>query len=124
MIVLLHGMAHRALATPSTPADDTFRIVVITLLPILAVPLVLRGRRAAAGLLALALAASWLYGVLNHFVLAGPDYVTLVDANAWHIVFVVTASLLGCIEAAGALLAAWLFWQLFPLLPRNPAARP
>jgi len=46
------------------------------------------------------------FGLINHFIMAGPDHVAHVAA-AWRQLFGVTAALLVVCEAAGAAIGVW-----------------
>jgi hypothetical protein len=46
------------------------------------------------------------FGLINHFVIDGPDHVTHV-AEAWRQLFGVTATLLVVCEAAGTAIGVW-----------------
>ena len=111
VVEIVHGTAHVVLGIVPPPLDIAFITIVIGLLPLVALPFVLRGSRAATAVLTLAFAASWLYGMLNHFVIEGADHVTGVNHGAWQTTFTITGVLLLILEAAGTLLAAWLYWR-------------
>ena len=108
---IVHGTAHFVLGIVPPPLDIAFITIGIGLLPVIALPFVLRGSRAARAILTLAFAASWLYGMVNHFIIEGSDHVTGLHHGAWQATFTVTGMLLLILEAAGTLLAAWLLWQ-------------
>lgn len=121
-VTALHAAAHFALGVVPPVVDDIFIVVVIWVTPVVALPFVLRGSRAGAAVLALALAASMVYGIANHFVIEGADHATGLDQGAWPATFTLTGLLLLGIEAAGAVLAAWLFWRASKTQPRNAPA--
>ena len=124
VVALAHGAAHLALAVVPPAVDDIFIVVVIGLAPVMTLPFVLRGNRVGMGVLALALAASWLYGAINHFFVSGADHVRGLDAGAWQATFTITAAGLFVLEAMGTLLAARLFWRASRSFPRHAPARP
>ncbi len=111
VVEIVHGTAHFVLGIVPPLVDIAFITIVIGLLPLVALPFVLRGSRAAMAILTLAFAASWLYGMVNHFIIEGSDHVTGLSHGAWQATFTITGVLLLILEAAGTLLAAWLFWQ-------------
>ncbi|HEV2237193.1 MAG TPA: hypothetical protein VGR57_11080 [Ktedonobacterales bacterium] len=111
VVELLHGVSHVVLGVVPSVADLAFILVVIGILPIALLPFVLRGSRAGIALFALAFAGSWLYGMVNHFVIEGADHVPGLDHGVWQAMFTVTGALILGLEAAGTLLAVWLFWQ-------------
>jgi len=103
-ISVAHGWAHTGARVDVSPAGMLFVYVVIVAGP-LAGLIVLRHReRLGAALIAAAMAGALLFGVVNHFIIAGPDHVAHVAA-AWRPLFASTAALLGIFEAAGAAIA-------------------
>lgn len=108
---LLHGVSHVVLGVVPSAADIAFIVVVIGIMPIELLPFVLRGSQVGVGFFALAFAASWLYGMLNHFVIEGADHVPGLNHGVWQAIFTVTGAMILGLEAAGTLLAVWLFWQ-------------
>lgn len=121
-VVIPHSAAHFALGIVPSAIDTAFIVLVIVIAPIVALPFVLRGSRAGIGLLTLAMAASWLYGMVNHFIIEGADHVTGLDQGAWQATFTVTGLLLLIVEAVGTLFAAWLFWRMSRSGPRSAPA--
>lgn len=119
VVGLLHGISHVELGVVPSAADLAFIVIVIGIVPIGLLPFVLRGARAGVGLFAFAFAASWLYGMLNHFLIEGADHVPGLDHGAWQAMFTVTGAMILGLEAAGTLLAVWLFWQASPSGPRG-----
>ena len=123
VVEIVHGTAHFVLGIVPPPVDIAFITIVIGLLPLIALPFVLRGSRAAMAILTLAFAASWLYGMVNHFIIEGADHVTGMSHGAWQTTFTITGVLLLILEAAGTLLAAWLFWRASRTRLRGASAR-
>lgn len=111
VVGLLHGISHIALGVIPSAADLAFIVVAIGIVPIGLLPFILRGSRVGVGLFALAFAVAWLYGMLNHFILEGADHVPGLDHGIWQAMFTVTGAMILGLEAAGTLLAVWLFWQ-------------
>ena len=111
VVVIAHGTAHFVLGIVPPPLDSAFITFVIGLLPLIALPFVLRESRAAMVILTFAFAAAWLYGMANHFIIEGADHVAGLDHGAWPAIFTVTGILLLLLEAAGTVLAAWIFWR-------------
>jgi general stress protein CsbA len=108
-VTIVHAGSHFALQILPSGLDLGFILAVIMVGPVVGV-LILRFNRAlAGGLLAVLLGASFVYGFYSHFVLAGPDNVSLVASEPWTVVFVVTAVLLGALEIIGIILAAAVF---------------
>lgn len=119
VVGLVHGVSHVVLGVVPSVVDLTFIFVVIGILPIGLLPLVLRGNRAGVGLFALVFAASWLYGMLNHFIIEGADHVPGLEHGIWQAMFTVSGAMILGLEAAGTLLAIWLFWQASMSRPRS-----
>jgi hypothetical protein len=111
VVGLLHGVSHVVLGVVPSAADIAFILVVIGVLPIVSLPFILRGSQTGIALYALTFAASWLYGMLNHFFLEGADHVPGLEHGSWQAMFTITGAMILGLEAAGTLLAVWLFWQ-------------
>jgi hypothetical protein len=106
-VSVLHGRAHTGAAVPMSSAANLFIIAVIVVAPLLgAVVLWFFSTQAGAWLLALSLAASFMFGVVNHFILESPDHVARI-ASDWKGLFTVTAVLVALTEALGSGLAFW-----------------
>jgi len=104
IIAIVHGMAHDRAHVMLPPAAMLFVFVVILAGPVAGVALAWRAERAGLWLVAVAMAGSFAFGLVNHFVLASPDHVAHVDA-AWRPLFATTATLLALTEAAACALA-------------------
>ena len=87
IVTVGHGFAHGKAAVPLNLPSLVFVILVIQAGP----------------LIGLTMAASLLFGLLNHFVISSPDHVDHVVA-IWRPLFETTAWLLVVTEAAGAIL--------------------
>jgi hypothetical protein len=98
---LIHGAAHAGAAVPVTPLQNVFIWTVILIGPLVALWRIWTRRRFGAELLALTMAGSLVFGVVNHFVIASPDHVSHVAAGTWRLPFQATAVLLTILEAAG-----------------------
>jgi hypothetical protein len=106
-ISFVHGAAHTGAAVPLSAAATLFVWVVILVGP-LAGLLVWRwlDRRAGAWIVAATLGASFGFGLINHFLIAGADHVAHV-VEGWRVMFGVTAVLLAVTEAVGSTVAIW-----------------
>jgi hypothetical protein len=106
-VSFVHGAAHRGAAVPLSPPATVFVWVVILAGP-LAGLLVWRwlDARAGAWIVAVTLAGSLAFGLINHFLIAGADHVAHVAAG-WRAMFTVTAVLLAVTEALGSTVAIW-----------------
>jgi hypothetical protein len=105
-ISILHGRAHDGAQVPLSPAATVFVYTVILAGPLVGLA-VSRWRPAAgAWIVAASLGGALVFGLINHFVIAGPDHVRHVAAE-WRNLFTVTAALLVASEAAGVGVGVW-----------------
>ncbi len=116
-VVLVHTVAHLELQIVPGPVDLAFVLVVILIGPLASLPILLFNRPLASGLLAVLMAAAFAYGLQSHFLIAGPDNVSVVATNGWTFVFVVTAIGIGFLELVAVGVAAILFLHAV----RNPS---
>ncbi len=106
-VTVLHGRAHSGAVVPVSTVASVFIVSVIVTAPIVgAVVLWFFSTEWGAWVLALSLAASLIFGVVNHFILESPDHVARI-ASEWKGLFTVTAVLLALTEALGSGLAFW-----------------
>lgn len=105
-ISIIHGQAHAGAAIPLPLASTLFVYIVILAGPLAGLALGVWRPRAGAILVAASLAGALVFGLINHFVIAGPDRVDHVAAE-WRPLFHVTALLLVVSEAAGVAVALW-----------------
>lgn len=106
-VTLVHGWAHAGAVVPVSMTANIFIFTVIIAAPLVGVAILWWGSGpGGAWLLAASLAASLVFGVVNHFVFESPDHVAHVEA-AWRMSFGVTAVLLALTEALGSGLAFW-----------------
>ncbi len=105
ILSMLHGVAHTQARVPLSPAANLFVYIVIVAGPLVGLALLWPARRTGAWVIAATLAASFVFGVVNHFVLNSPDHVAHVAA-AWRPLFASTAVLIALLEALGVFLAA------------------
>ena len=106
-VSVLHGRAHTGAVVPLSTAASIFVFTVIIAAPLVGVAVLwFFSVRGGAWLLAGSLAASLVFGVVNHFVLESPDHVAQVAAQ-WRVLFGTTAVLLAVTEALGSGLAFW-----------------
>ena len=108
VLTVVHGAAHARVGVLMSPPANAFIGIVIVAAPLVAAVLLwTRARRAGAWVLLLSMAGSLVFGVVNHFVVPGPDHVAHVAGGAWGSAFVATAALLALAECAGAACGAW-----------------
>jgi hypothetical protein len=102
VVTVVHGVAHGGAHVTLTPAALAFVIVVIQVGPLFGLALSRARPRGGAAVVAASMAGALLFGVINHFVLPGSDYVGQVDSE-WRTVFGSTAALLALIEAGATI---------------------
>jgi len=103
IISVIHGSAHNGAAVEQGPAAMAFIVLVIIAGPLIGLGWMWLNPHAGARLVGITLAASLLFGLINHFIIPGADRVDHV-AIAWRGLFESTAVLLAVTEAAGAAL--------------------
>ena len=104
VVSVVHGTAHDGAHVPLTPAANLFVFIVILAGPLVGLGLTWPAQRIGAWVIAATLAASLVFGLVNHFVLDSPDHVAHV-APDWRSLFTTTAILLIVTEGLGAGLA-------------------
>src|SRR5436309_9740125 len=119
---LVHATAHFALQIVPDGIDLLFIVGVIWIGPLVALVILRFNPPLAAGLLAVLMGAAFVYGLVSHFLVAGPDNVARIGSSTWTALFVATASLLGFLEASGLLVAVIAFWTA-ARTPSGPVAR-
>jgi hypothetical protein len=100
VVSIVHGFAHAEAHVPLSRAASVFVVVVILAGPLIGLALAWPAERIGVWLIAFTMAGSLAFGVVNHFVLAGPDHVAHVDPR-WQGLFAMTATLLTLTEALG-----------------------
>ena len=116
--VLVHTVAHLALQILPAPADTVFILAVILIAPVATLPILRFNRPLASGLLAVVMAAAFVYGMEGHFLVPGPDSVSIVASDPWTFVFVVSGAVIGALELAAVFVAAVVFSRAL----RSPSA--
>jgi len=104
VISMVHGLAHDRARVPLSYAANVFVYLVILAGPLVGLAVAWWNRRAGSWLIALTMTGSFVFGVINHFLLSSPDHVAHVDPQ-WRPFFAVTAVLLAVTEALAAGLA-------------------
>jgi hypothetical protein len=105
LMTFVHGAAHRSAQVGLGPAGMLFVLIVIEIAPLVGLGLSIAGRRIGGWIVASSMAASLLFGLINHFLLGGPDHVSSVAADS-RALFTSSAILLVLSEAAGVLVGA------------------
>src|SRR5215510_14583378 len=99
-----HGFAHAQANVPLSLAANLFVYIVILAGPRIGLLLAWKARTIGSIVIALAMAGSLVFGLVNHFMLSSPDHVAHVAAQ-WRTLFAATAALLALTEALGSGLA-------------------
>jgi hypothetical protein len=100
IVSFVHGAAHSGAQVALGPAATMFVYLVILAGPLAGLAVAWRSPHVGGAIVALAMAGSLLFGLVNHFIFPGTDHVAHVAA-AWRPLFASTAALLVVIEAAG-----------------------
>jgi hypothetical protein len=106
LISIVHGQAHTGAQVALSPAAAAFVYIVILAGPLAGLAVLAWRPAAGAWIVAASLAGSLVFGLINHFIIAGPDRVDHVAAD-WRTLFSVTAALLLASEAAGVAIGVW-----------------
>jgi len=122
-VTVLHAAAHAELQILPVGVDLAFIVIVILVGPVAAVGLLRFYRAPAAALATVVMGASFVYGFYNHFLVPGPDHVSIVSSEPWTTVFVSSAASLGLLEFATAAVAVFVFWR-GARTPSGPAGPP
>jgi hypothetical protein len=99
-VSVVHGAAHSRAQVTLDAAGTAYVYVVILAGPLAGLAIAARRPRLGAAIVALTMAGSLVFGVVNHFIIQGTDHVAHVAA-AWRPMFASTAALLALIEAGG-----------------------
>jgi hypothetical protein len=99
-LTFLHGSAHSGGHVLLSPAQSVFVFAVILIGPVAGLAWSYVNPLAGGFLAGAAMAASLVFGVVNHFIIISPDHVTQVVAE-WRPLFTASAILLVVSEAAG-----------------------
>jgi hypothetical protein len=100
-VSLIHGAAHSGAPVPLSAFQTPFVWIVILAGPLIALWMVWTGRALGPELFLLTMAGSFVFGVVNHFVIESPDHVSHVTSATWRMPFQLTAVALAVLEAAG-----------------------
>jgi len=99
-VTLVHGAAHAGAGVPLTPAATLFVLLVIEIGPLAGLAWARIRPREGSAIVAASMTGALLFGLANHFLLAGADHVSHVT-GPWRGLFGSTAGLLFVTEAAG-----------------------
>jgi hypothetical protein len=106
-ISLVHGRAHAGAEVFLPLAGALFVYIVIVAGPLVGLAVSRWRPRAGAWIAALSFSGALIFGLVNHFIIAGPDHVAHVAAE-WRTMFGATAALLVASETVGAATAVWI----------------
>ena len=102
IVAMLHNQAHQQVDVAISSAQNAFALSVIFVAPIVAAVLLWRGReRIGAALLTASLLGSFIFGVVNHFMLDSPDQLAHIVSSNWGNIFIISAYALAATELAG-----------------------
>jgi hypothetical protein len=103
LVSLVHGSAHGTAGVGLNAPSMAFVLIVIIAGPLVGLAWMWKNPVRGARIIGVTMAASLLFGLINHFIIAGPDRVDHVVAHA-RTMFELTALLLVLTEVAGAVL--------------------
>jgi hypothetical protein len=105
-ISIAHGRAHAGAQVPLPLVGALFVYIVILAGPLVGLAVSRWRPRTGAWIVAASMSGALVFGVINHFVIAGSDHVMHV-APEWRMLFGVTAALLVVSEAIGVGAGIW-----------------
>jgi len=105
-INIVHGSAHTGAQVPLPLAGTLFVYIVILAGPLVGLGLSRWRPQAGAWVVVASMGGALVFGLINHFIIDGPDHVARVVAE-WSTLFGVTAALLVVCEAAGVAVGVW-----------------
>lgn len=100
LVSMIHGAAHAGASVPLSPGANLFVIFVILAGPLIGLALSWWAEQYGSMVVALTMAASLVFGVVNHFFIDSPDHISHI-ATPWSRLFVTTAVLLTITELLG-----------------------
>jgi len=103
-VSMAHGAAHTGAHVPLSTAANLFVFLVILAGPLVGLAISWRAERLGSAIVAVTMAGSLIFGVVNHFVLQSSDHVSQVDPQ-WRLLFATTAALVAVTELLGLALA-------------------
>jgi len=103
-VSIIHGAAHTGAHVGLSQAATLFVFTIILIGPIVGLVLTWPARRIGSWIVAITMAGSFVFGLVNHFLIAGEDHVSHVDPQ-WRALFAATAIILAGIELLGSGLA-------------------
>jgi len=104
VIAIAHGLAHQGAQVPLSGPSRLFVFAVILAGPLVGLVLTKSAEKLGSWIIAITMAAAFVFGLVNHFVVAGSDRVDHITRQSRPL-FVTTAVLLASSEVLGAGLA-------------------
>jgi hypothetical protein len=115
LVSVVHGAAHAGAIVPLSQAANLFVFVVILAGPLIGLVISVWAKLFGGVVVALTMAASLIFGVVNHFIIDSPDHISHVAAP-WSRLFAITAVLLAITELLGTAVALRLVRRVRPTL--------
>ena len=103
-VSIVHGAAHTGAHVELSQVGTLFVFIVILIGPLFGLVLTWPARRIGSWIIAITMAGSFVFGLVNHFLIAGDDHVSHVDPR-WRTLFAASAMILAAIELIGSGLA-------------------
>ena len=103
-VSIIHCAAHAVAHVALSQAASLFVFTVILIGPVVGLVLSWPARRIGSWIIAITMAGSFVFGLVNRFLIAGEDHVSHVDPQ-WRTLFAATAVILAGIELLGSGLA-------------------
>ena len=105
-VSIVHGRAHSGAQVPLPLAGALFVYIVILAGPLVGLGVWRWRPRLGGWIVAVCMSGALVFGLINHFIVDGPDHVAHVAAE-WRLLFGVTAALLLVGEALGTAVGVW-----------------
>jgi peptidoglycan/LPS O-acetylase OafA/YrhL len=103
-VSIIHGAAHTGAHVELSQMGTLFVFSVILIGPLVGLVLTWAARRIGSWIVAITMAGSFVFGLVNHFLIAGDDHISHVDPQ-WRALFAASAMILAAIELIGSGLA-------------------
>lgn len=113
IVAIVHNQAHQEINVALSAFQSVFATVVIVIAPALAAAIIWHGRlRLGAIVLVISLLASFIFGVVNHFMIDSPDQLAYISTTGWGQIFILSAYALALTELVGVVAGAALLRSL------------
>jgi hypothetical protein len=115
ILEIVHGEMHEKLEITLSNFQFAYVILVILFIPIISMIMILINnfsfQHVGAILLVGSMLGSFIFGVINHFIIPGSDNIFTANNDLWGLLFQLTAILLVTINAVGVGLGIWLLTE-------------